>query len=84
MPSKVVKFSKYKHKRFKWVTFGIIKSIAYRDNLYKKLKLTDPISVEFDNLKTNFNTYNKILKSSIRFAKSSYYLTIFAKFKNDI
>ncbi len=35
MPSKLVKFSKYKHKKSKWVTFEIIKSIEYRDNLYK-------------------------------------------------
>ncbi len=41
-------------------------------------------SLSFDNLKTNFNTYNKILKSTIRFAKRSYYHTMFAKFKNDI
>ncbi len=84
MPSKLIKFSKYKHKRSKWVTFGIIKSIQYRDNLYKKLRITDPTSIGYATLKTNLNTYNKILKNSIRLAKRSYYHTIFAKFKNDI
>ncbi len=40
MPSKFVKWNKYKHKKSKWITSGIIKYIQYRDNLYKKLILT--------------------------------------------
>ncbi len=36
MPTKLIKYNKYKHKKFKWVTFGIIKSVQFRDNLYKK------------------------------------------------
>ncbi len=38
MPSKVIKFNKYKHKKSKWISAGLIKSIKYRDNLYKKTK----------------------------------------------
>ena len=33
IPTKFVKFKKYKHKNSKWITKGIIKSIKYRDNL---------------------------------------------------
>ncbi len=47
MPTKLVKYNKYKHKKSKCVTFGIIKSIQYRDNLYIKLKMSDHLSVEF-------------------------------------
>ncbi len=47
------------------VTFGIIKFIQFRDNLYKKT----PLSVEFTRLHINLNTYNKILKISIQLAK---------------
>ncbi len=39
MPSKLIKCNKYKHKKSKWVTFGILKSIQFRDNLYKKTKI---------------------------------------------
>ncbi len=46
--------------------------------------MTDPISVDFASLQINLNTYNKILKNSIRLAKRSYYEKIFAKFKNGI
>ncbi len=84
MPTKLIKYDKYKHKKSKWVTFGIIKSIQFRDNLYKKIKMTDPTSIEFARLQINLNTYNKILKNSIRLAKRNYYETIFAKFKDDI
>ncbi len=38
IPTKLIKYNKYKHKKSKWVTFGIIKSIQFRDNLYKKTK----------------------------------------------
>ncbi len=31
--------------------------------------MTDPLSVDFARLKINLNTYNKILKNSIRLAK---------------
>ena len=40
MPIKKNKFHKYKHKRLEWITLGIIKSIKFRDNQYKRLKQT--------------------------------------------
>ncbi len=41
LPFKMVTFNKYKHKKSKWITGGLITSIKYRDNLYKKLKLNE-------------------------------------------
>ncbi len=84
MQCKVVKYNKYKHKKSKWITNGIIKSILYWDNLYKGLKIADPNSIQFNIQKINFNTDNNILKKSIRLAKRNYYHTIFSKFKDDI
>ncbi len=37
-PQKKVKFNKCKHKKSKWITHGMIKSIQTRDNMYKKYK----------------------------------------------
>ena len=37
---KTVKLNKHKHKISKWISHGIIKSIKYRDKLYKTLKMT--------------------------------------------
>ena len=77
-PTRTVKFNCNKHKKNKWVTNGIIKS------MYKKLKATNPDSDEFEALKINLRTYNKILKRNIKIAKSAYYQASFSKYKNDI
>ena len=42
-PTKMVKFNKYKHKKSKWITNGILKSLKFRDRLYLELK-TLPIN----------------------------------------
>ena len=72
-PVRVVKYHKHKYIKTKWITKGIIKSIKFRDNLYKKLKQTSPESQHFNMLKINLRTYNKILKRSIKLAKTDYY-----------
>ncbi len=84
MPSKNVKFNKRKHKRSKWITYGIIKSINYRDELYKKLKMTNPDSALYTALKTNLDVYNNILRKSIWLQKKLYYEACFEKYKHDI
>ena len=83
-PVRVVKYHKHKYKKTKWITKGIIKSIKFRDNLYKKLKQTSPDSQNFNMLKINLRTYNKILKRSIKLAKTDYYQFSLTKYKNDI
>ena len=46
MTSKLVKYNKYKHKKSKLVTTGLLRSIRFRDTLYKKIKLTTPASIQ--------------------------------------
>ena len=84
MTGKFVKFNKYKHKKSKWITYGILKSIRFRDKLYKKLKFTNPVLMEHDILYTNLQTYNKILKKSIREAKQRFLESTFNRYKSDI
>ncbi len=48
MPIKMVKFDKHKHKISPWITNGILRSIHYRDNLFKNNKMNDPNLLEFD------------------------------------
>jgi hypothetical protein len=84
LPTRTVKFNKRKHKKTKWITFGLIKSINHRDTMYKKLKLTNPDSPEFIIKKANLKSYNSILKRSIRLQKKLYYGACFKKFKNDM
>ena len=62
MTSKVIKCNRQKHKLSSWITHGILRSIRYRDKLYKHLKLTNPDSPESNVLKYNLKMYNTILK----------------------
>ena len=84
MPCRTVKINKYKHKREKWITYGILRSIRYKDKLYKTLKTTPTDSNTYTVLKHNFNIYNAILKKSIRNAKKLYYESCFNRYKSDI
>ena len=84
MPSKIMKFNKYKHKKSSWITQCLLKSILYRDQLYKKLKLTNPNSPNYDTIKTNLKANNLILKQNIHSAKQIYYETCFHHFRKDI
>ena len=77
MPCKLVKFNKYKHKKSAWITLGLLKSIRYRDKLYKQLRLSNPNSLHYDTLKLNLKTYNLILRKSIISAKQMYYESLF-------
>ena len=83
MPYQLVTFNKYKHKNSLWITNGILRSIKYRDNLHKQIKLTNPTSIDYSIKKINLKTYNCILKRSIRAAELIYYEQLFNKYKND-
>ena len=81
---KIVKSNRHKHKISKWITHGIIKSIKYRDKLYKKLKMTHHESPDFTILKVNLKSFNTLLKKTIRAAKYMYYESTFTKNKTNI
>ena len=53
-----VRYNKYKHK----FSPGIIRSIKYRDSLYRKLKKAYVLSPEYSDLVSNLRLYNAILK----------------------
>ena len=83
-PRKLVKFRKYRHKKSKWITHGILRSIFYKDKLYSKLKAMNPLDPHYIEVRTNYKTYNSILKKCIRLAKKQYYENVFKQFKSDI
>ena len=64
LPVRMIKFSKHKHSKSQWITKGIIQSIAYKDKLYMKLKQRPTDSEQYINRKTNFATYQRILKKT--------------------
>ena len=84
LPFKLVKFNKYKHKGNKWITNGVLKSLIYKDRLYKQLRSTDKSSNLYPYLKQKFGLYNSLLKKLIRECKISYYHQQFHDNKSDI
>ena len=84
LPQKLVKYKKHKHKKARWITQGIIRSIKFRDKMFARLRKTSPDDELFHTLKINLQTYNRILKKSIRTAKKSYYQEQFSKYQKDI
>ena len=82
MPTKLVTFDKYKHKKAMWITQGISRSIQHRDKWYNQLKLTHPNLSNYEIINFNLTTYNTILKHTIRAAKN--FENIFYRFKIDI
>ena len=82
-PEKRVKFNKYKHKRSNWITSDMLKSIEFRDKLYKRLKICSPDNGEYDLLNHNLKIYSDYLNHCIRPAKKQFYHNEFNKHKND-
>ena len=80
---KIVTFNKRKHKKSAWITKGILRSIKYRDNLYKLLKMTNPNATGYFEQKIYLRKYNCILRRSITAAKLMYYEILFNKYRND-
>ena len=82
---KRIKLNKYKHKKCKWITNGILKSIQTKFYIYKMLKQVNTEDAEtFETLKIRFNRFHNILRQSIKEAKQIYYLRSFEKFKHNI
>ena len=81
---KMVKYNKYKHRKSAWISYGIIRSIRFRDKLYKDLKKTSSDDATFESKRINFQTYRSILKKCIRTAKKNYYFYCFEKCKSNI
>ena len=67
--SKTLKCNTFKHKQSKWITHGVIKSLKYRDKLYKLLKMTPHASVTYTRQQINLKTYNSILKKNYSYSQ---------------
>ena len=83
-PIEEKKFNKYEHKISPWITFGILKSMKFRDKLYVKWKKINPTSPKYTLLETSYKSYCGLLQKTIRLAKTQYYHTQFENFKSDI
>ena len=83
LPTRTVRFNRYRHKRSSWITKGLIRSIQNRDRLYRRLKETKPNSPFLHEREDKLQRVNKILKQSIRLAKKMFYVSRFESIKDD-
>ena len=84
LPTKQVKFNKYKHKKTSWITTDLMQCLRIRDNLYRRWKSRSPSAVDYITLKSEFHSYSKNVSKLIRHAKLNYYQAEFDKFKGNI
>ena len=78
MPCKLVKFNKYKHKKSTWITQGLLKSIRYRDKLYKQLRLSNPNSLHYYWRNVNATNNNALYTQGLIFTAHTNTSTLFA------
>ena len=55
LSNKLTKFDKYKHTGNKWITNRLIKSLKFKDKLYKGMKSLDPNTSLYFTTKQNFH-----------------------------
>ena len=79
-----VRYNKYKHQKSPWITNGLLKSIKFRDKLYRKLRRTSQTCNRHSVLTAQLRNYNNILRRSIKLAKKTHYSHLFSAHKNDI
>ena len=84
LPTRRARFDKHRHKMSKWITSGMLKSIHFKDKLYRKCKPLNPVTTDYVNAKTNRKAYNRILSRSIKLAKQMHYAQELKKYQNNI
>ena len=61
LPKKIQRFNKYKHKKEKWMSSALLKSVVHKNKLYRDWKSTTDNN-EYQIKQVNFKTYERILK----------------------
>ena len=84
LPTKKVRFNKYKHKKSPWITYGILNSLKTRDNKFQKWKTSIPDSIRYNILEVEYREYASLIDKLIRKSKYDYYSATFEKYKGDI
>ena len=79
---KTVKFNRRKHnKKDPWITFGILRSVNKKNQLYRTLKQTKMNLEIYEIRKQRFNQYKNTLRKTIKEAKKKHFQTSLADMK---
>ena len=77
LPKKTQRFNKYKHKKEKWMSSALLKSVVHKNKLYRDWKSTTDNN-DYQIKQVNFKTYERILKNMIQESKQKYYFDTFS------
>ena len=83
MQKKTVKFNRRKHKRDPWITFGILRSVNKKNQLYRTLKQTKMNLEIYETRKQRFNQYKNTLRKTIKEAKKKYFSNQFGRYEGN-
>ena len=83
MQKKTVKFNRRKHKRDPWITFGILRSVNKKNQLYRTLKQTKMNLEIYEIRKQRFNQYKNTLRKTIKEAKKKYFSNQFGRYEGN-
>ena len=84
IPKKIRKFNKRKDKKEKWMTNELLTEINTKNDMYVDWKSNSTTDEIYNMKKTNFKTFERIVKNNIETTKRKYYFEIFKKYKNDM
>ena len=65
LPTKKVRFKRYKHKNNNWITNGLLTSIKQKDYLFKQMHSLQSNHPNYENIKSQYKNYEKNLKNLI-------------------
>ena len=83
LPKKSQRFNRYNHKKEKWMSSALLKSVVHKNKLYRDWKSTTDNN-EYQINQANFKTYERILKNMIEESKQKFYFDTFLAQKNDM
>ena len=83
MQKKTVKFNRRKHKRDPWITFGILRSVNKKNQLYRTLKQTKMNLEIYEIRKQRFNQHKNTLRKTIKEAKKKYFSNQFGRYEGN-
>ena len=73
LPTKKVRFNKYKHKKSPWITYGILSSLKTRDDTFQKWKTSIPDSIRYNIFEVEYREYASVIDRLICKSKYDYY-----------
>lgn len=84
IPKKVRKFNRRKDKKEKWMTYELLNEVNRKNDMYVDWKKHSPSPEIYNDKKTNFKTFERIVDENIEKAQKNYYHNVFHTFRTNM